>query len=263
MEYQLILSEDGIDYVLLTKDRLDDALRIQADTMFHENIAIGVGMFEELGAPEEMQLVFKEVVKDGISIIALDSDTKEIAGVVFNKMHAKERKNLNKIIRLFYLKIPLKEGEEDALESFVNENIKHRPCIELIRFLNNLESRVNFFDKYDTDAMLEIFYIATDAKYRRRGIGLGLTKCSLKLMKMLKNGEIEKVSMGGEIVLKNAIPNVAIAIFTSNYSIRIGEKMGGEFLVELLYEDYIVNGNKMSEKIDSNHKRAALVAFKV
>ncbi|XP_014611834.1 PREDICTED: uncharacterized protein LOC106791019 isoform X1 [Polistes canadensis] len=246
MECQLILREGGIDYVLLTKDRLEDALRIQANTMVHENIAIGLGMFEEPGAPEEMQLIFKEVVKDGISIIALDSDTKEMAGVVFNKMH-----------------IPLKEGDEDALGRYVNKNIKHRSCIELIRFLNNFESKVNIFEKYDTDAILEMFYIATDKKYRRRGIGLGLTKSSFALGKMLQKGEIKKVSMGGEIVLENAIPNIAIAIYSSNYSIRIGEKLRGECLAELLYEDYTFNGKKMSERIDSNHKRVTLIAFKL
>ncbi|KAI4480566.1 hypothetical protein M0804_010119 [Polistes exclamans] len=260
MESQLILRESGIDYVLLTKDRLEDALRIQANTMVHENIAIGLGMFEEPGAPEEMQLIFKEVVKDGISIIALDSDTKEMAGVVFNKMHAR---NLDEIIRFFYLKIPLKEGDEDALGRYVNKNIKHRSCIELIRFLNNFESKVNIFEKYDTDAILEMFYIATDTKYRRRGIGLGLTKSSFALGKMLQKGEIKKVSMGGQIVLENAIPNIAIAIYSSNYSIRIGEKLGGECLAELLYEDYTFNGKKMSERIDSNHKRVTLIAFKL
>ncbi|XP_015188938.1 PREDICTED: uncharacterized protein LOC107073047 [Polistes dominula] len=246
MESQLILQESGIDYVLLTKDKLDDALRIQASTMVHENIAIGMGMFEEPGAPEEMQLIFKEVVKDGISIIALESETKEMTGVIFNKMH-----------------IPLKEGEEDELGKFVNQNIKHSSCIELTRFLNNFESTVNLFEKYETDAILEMFYIAVDTKYRKRGIGLGLTKSSLTLGKMLQKGEIQKISMGGDIVLKNAMPNVAIAVYSSNYSIRIGEKLGGEFLAELLYEDYTVNGKKMSERIDSNHKRVILVAFKL
>lgn len=88
MGTQLIRRENGIDYVLLTRDRLEDALSVQASTMANENIAIGLGMFEESGAPEEMQLIFREVVKDGVSIIAIDVDTNEIAGVIFNKMHA-------------------------------------------------------------------------------------------------------------------------------------------------------------------------------
>ncbi|KAL2728090.1 uncharacterized protein V1477_017366 [Vespula maculifrons] len=208
METQLIRRENGIDYVLLTNDRLEEALRIQASTMADENIAIGLGMFEESGAPEEMQLIFREVVKDGVSIIALDSDTNEMAGV---------------------------------------------------------ESKVNIFEKYNVDAMMEMFYLGTDTKYRGRGIGKILTECTLKLGKMLQNGEIKKVSMVPDetIVLEAAIPKVVIAVYTSNYSIRIGEKLNGEFLVNVFYEDFIINGKKMSERIGSNHKRVALVAYKL
>nr|KAF7427135.1 hypothetical protein H0235_006829 [Vespula pensylvanica] len=241
METQLIRQENGIDYVLLTNNRLEEALRIQASTMADENIAIGLDMFEESGAPEEMQLIFREVVKDGVSIIALDSDTNEMAG------------------------IPLKDGEEDAFESFMEKNIKHRSCIELINFLNNVESKVNIFEKYNVDAMMEMFYLGTDTKYRGRGIGKILTECTLKLGKMLQNGEIKKVSMVTDetIVLEAAIPKVVIAVYTSNYSIRIGEKLNGEFLVNVFYEDFIINGKKMSERIGSNHKRVALVAYKL
>lgn len=88
---QLIASHDAIEYRILTKERLEDALRVQASTMVNENIAIGVRMFEEVGAAEEMQLVFREVVKDGISIIAVDTGTGEVVGVCFNKMHASIR----------------------------------------------------------------------------------------------------------------------------------------------------------------------------
>ncbi|KAL2726712.1 hypothetical protein V1478_006990 [Vespula squamosa] len=241
METQLIRRENGIDYVLLTNNKLEDALRIQASTMANENIAIGLDMFEESGAPEEMQLIFREVVKDGVSIIALNSDTNEMAG------------------------IPLKDGEKDALESFVEKNIKHRSCIELINFLNNVESKVNIFEKYNVDAMLEMFYLGTDTKYRGRGIGKVLTECTLKLGKMLQNGEIKKVSMVADesIVLESAIPKVAIAVYTSNYSIRIGETLNGEFLANVFYEDFIIKGKKMSERINSDHKRVALVAFKL
>ncbi|XP_035722275.1 uncharacterized protein LOC118441672 [Vespa mandarinia] len=248
METQLIHRENGIDYVLLTSNRLEDALRIQANTMANENIAIGLDMFEESGAAEEMQLIFREVVKDGVSIIALDSETNEIAGVIFNKIH-----------------ISLKDGEKDALESFIEKNIKHRSCIELINFLDKVESKVNIFEKYNVDAILEMFYLGTDTKYRGRGIGMLLTECTLKLGKMLQNGEIKKVSMvaNERIVLEAAIPKVAIAVYTSNYSIRIAEKLNGEFLANAFYEDFIINGKKMSERIDSNHKKVALVAYKL
>ena len=81
-------SDDELNYKLLTRDKVEGALAIQAQTMKQENLAIGLGMFEEDGAPEEMLLVFKEVIKDGTTLIAVDKKTNELAAVAFNKLHA-------------------------------------------------------------------------------------------------------------------------------------------------------------------------------
>lgn len=75
-----------IRFRLLSGDRLEDALAVQRQSMRHECIAIGVGMFEEPGAPEEMQLVFREVAKDGCTVIAVDPSDRVVA-VAFNKLH--------------------------------------------------------------------------------------------------------------------------------------------------------------------------------
>ncbi|KAK2585365.1 hypothetical protein KPH14_010042 [Odynerus spinipes] len=234
----LVASYGAIEYTMLTKERLEDALRVQASTMLSENIAIGVGMFEEAGAPEEMQLVFREVVKDGISIIAVDTSTGEVVGVGFNKIH-----------------IPLKDGEEDALASFVENNIKHRSCHELINFLNDIESKVNFFERYNADAVMEIFYIATDSRYRGRGIGSRLMESCLEVGKKLQSGEIKKVLMSEEIVYECAVPKAAFAVCTTNFTHRIAEKLNFEALAEVRYMDCTIKGRKLSERIDNNHEK--------
>lgn len=76
-----------IEFRLLSKDRIEDALTVQWQSMRQECIAIGVGMFEDPGAPEEMQLVFREVIKDGCTVIAVDRSDHVVA-VAFNKLHA-------------------------------------------------------------------------------------------------------------------------------------------------------------------------------
>lgn len=78
--------DDELEYKLLTRDKVEDALAIQAETMKQENLAIGLGMFEEDGAPEEMNLLFREVIKDGMTLIAVDKRTDEVAAVAFNKL---------------------------------------------------------------------------------------------------------------------------------------------------------------------------------
>ena len=77
-----------LEYKLLTRDKVQEALAVQAETMKQECLALGLGMFEENGAPEEMLLVFKEIMKDGATIIAVDKETDQLAAVAFNKIHA-------------------------------------------------------------------------------------------------------------------------------------------------------------------------------
>lgn len=74
-----------IEYRILSKDWLEDALAVQQQSMRHECIAIGMGMYEEPGAAEEMKLVFREVVKDGCTLIAVDQSDRVVA-VAFNKL---------------------------------------------------------------------------------------------------------------------------------------------------------------------------------
>lgn len=80
-------SDDELEYKLLTRDKVEDVLAIQAETMKQENLAIGLGMFEDDGAPEEMNLLFREVIKDGMTLIAVDKKTDQVAAVAFNKLH--------------------------------------------------------------------------------------------------------------------------------------------------------------------------------
>lgn len=75
-----------IEFRILSKDRIENALTVQWQSMRQECIAIGVGMFEDPGAPEEMQLVFREVIKDGCTVIAVDRSDRVVA-VAFNKLH--------------------------------------------------------------------------------------------------------------------------------------------------------------------------------
>lgn len=76
-----------IEYMILPEDRTEDALRVQQKSMKQENIAIGLGIYEEEGAAEAMSMVFREVIKDGCSIIAVDVKSDQVVAVSFAKLH--------------------------------------------------------------------------------------------------------------------------------------------------------------------------------
>ncbi|KAG7212620.1 hypothetical protein KM043_012909 [Ampulex compressa] len=235
----------GIEYRLLTEDRIEDVIRIQQESMKQECIAMGVGMYDEAGAADEMQLIFREVIKDGMTIVAVDLKTGETAGVSFNKLHIRP-----------------KNGERDPLDLFIENNVKHRACLNLLEFLDHVESSVDIFSRYGAYAMMAIFYIGVSPGYLGRGIGSAITKASLELGRGLLNGEMKRTPIGRTIVPEvPALPEVAFGTFASNYSQSIAEKLGFESLAEFWYEDYLYGGKKMSERIGPIHKTARLAAL--
>ncbi|XP_071574893.1 uncharacterized protein [Temnothorax nylanderi] len=98
----------ALEFRMLTKDRIEDVLTVQQYSMRQECIAIGMGMYEDPGAPEEMQLVFREVIKDGCTVIAVDRSDRVVA-VAFNKLHIEsrvdvfEKYNARSAMEIFYI----------------------------------------------------------------------------------------------------------------------------------------------------------------
>ncbi|XP_076300506.1 uncharacterized protein LOC143218861 isoform X2 [Lasioglossum baleicum] len=180
-----------LEYKLLTKDKIQEAMQLQAETMKQECLAIGLGMFEEPGAPEEIQLLFKEILKDGATIIAVDKDTDELAAVAFNKIHARPR-----------------EDVKDELEVFIEENLKKTSCQELVKFLGDVETSVDIFEKYDADGAMELFYIGTNPKFQGRGIGSEMVKKCIEFARGLLNGTMKRCSIdnGGNESTEKSVP---------------------------------------------------------
>ncbi|XP_043796788.1 uncharacterized protein LOC122717105 [Apis laboriosa] len=237
--------DDELEYKLLTRDKVEDTLAIQAETMKQENLAIGLGMFEEDGAPEEMNLLFKEVIKDGMTLIAVDKKTDEVAAVAFNKLHAKPRKD-----------------EKNELDTFIEENLKHQTCRKLIKFLDDIDN-VDIFERYNTNGAMEVFYLGTNPRYQGRGIGRQMMQRCIEFGRGLLNGTRRRTSIDGIILEQSVTPKIIFGVFASNYSQRIADKLGFDVLQEVRYDDYVSNGRKMSERIGSVHKTARLQILKL
>ncbi|XP_014486176.1 PREDICTED: uncharacterized protein LOC106750373 [Dinoponera quadriceps] len=236
----------GTEYRILSGDRLEDALAVQQMSMHHECVAIGMGMYEEPGAAEEMKLVLREVAKDGCTVIAVDRSDRVVA-VAFNK-----------------LCVPTKPGETDPLQVFINNNIKHRPCRDFFDFLGDVESRVDIFQRYNARGAMEIFYLGTDPRYRGRGIGQQIVNMSLTLARGLHARKLKQICVGkSPIVNEHVRPEVIFAAVASTISQRIAEKLNFETLFEARYEDYVRGGKKMSERIGPRHQTIRLVAHKL
>ncbi|XP_017887391.1 uncharacterized protein LOC108629305 isoform X1 [Ceratina calcarata] len=239
-------SEDGLDYKLLTRDQVEAALAIQRETMHQENLAIGVGMFEEEGAPEEMTLLFREVIKDGCTLIAVDTKSNTLAAVAFNKIHARPR-----------------EGQRDELEIFIEGNLKLRTSQGLVKFLDDIESSVDIFERYKASTAMELFYLGTNPQYQGRGIGRKMVHKCIDFARGLSKGTTRRISIDGGALDLDAPPELIFGVFASNFSQRIADKVGFETLHEIRYDDYVFDGKTMAQRIGSDHKTAKFQALKL
>ncbi|CAK9818130.1 hypothetical protein ANTPLA_LOCUS9642 [Anthophora plagiata] len=233
-----LIPDDQLEYKLLTQEKIQEALNLQARTMLQENLAIGLGMFEEAGAPEEMRTVFKEVIKDGVTLIAVDKRTNELAAA------------------------RPKPGEKDEMEVFVEENLKHRSTRQLVKFVGDIESSVDIFHKYNVHGAMELFYLGTNPRYQGRGIGLKMVEKCIELGRELSSGSMRRYSFDDDPVEQHTRPELIYGVFASNYSQRIADKLGLQPLNEVRYEDFTFAGKKMSERIGDLHKTARLQVLK-
>lgn len=116
-----------------------------------------------------------------------------------------------------------------------------------------VESKVNIYEKYNTCAAMEIFYIGTDPNYCGFRIGQGLVTASLTFARELRTSNTEN----------KIIPDVAFGIFTSNYSQRIAEVLKFDWLETVWYSDFTYWSKTMAERIGDEHKSAKLGALRL
>ncbi|XP_034944980.1 uncharacterized protein [Chelonus insularis] len=235
MSFKIASPEKNIEYRLLTEDKLESALEVQQKSMYYENVAKGVGIYEEEGAAEVMKVIFREVVKDNCTIVAIDTNTDQVVGVSFNKLH-----------------VPIATDVSNIFNEVVNNHVKQRSALALIQFLDDIESKVNLFERYNTQAAMEIFYVGTDPDYCGRRIGHGIVSASLELARGLQRYQNNPDQI---------VPGVAFGVFTSNYSQKIAESFHFEWLETVWYSDCEYWGKTMAERIGDEHKTAKLGAL--
>lgn len=126
--------------------------------------------------------------------------------------------------------------------SIITPPLSHDP-------LRQIESSVDLYEQFGCSHALEVFYIGVDSRYRRYGIAQKLMHTSLE--------------MARQIARERGLPEpeIAYAVFTSNYSQALAEKFGFEWLYGVKYDDYeCYDGKMLADRIGGVHQSAKLAA---
>ncbi|XP_035722272.1 uncharacterized protein LOC118441670 isoform X1 [Vespa mandarinia] len=244
-------TEDGvIEFESMTEDTLSGALDVIRKSLFiHESVCKGVELMTEPGAAEELIELCLNAAKDGVSIVAIDVESGEVVGALFNKIQVAGCPTDKSVFELF------------------SENCKYKSSKALVDFMIDVDSRVNLFKHYNTKYILELMFLATLPNYGKRRIGELLISSTLEMARELKRGKSVKipVTINNNNCIKNndIIPTLVSSILTSNYSKKICMKLGFETLLERNFDQYEFNGKKFNDRIDEEHWTFFLVAKRI
>lgn len=194
-------------------------------------------------AQAELAKLSREILLDGVSVIAVDISKDLVVGFAFNKIQVAEA-----------------VGEKSFFEKFRDTQCISREAFALMDFMIYVDGQFNLFDHYGANTAMELTFLGVLEEYQKRGIGLALCEVSLEIAGRLKNGQhLELLNLS----LRDKRPQFVCAMFTSNYSYNVGFKAGFESLYTALYDSFEFDGKKYSEKLPLEHKCTLLCAKKL
>ncbi|KAL0872071.1 hypothetical protein ABMA27_004497 [Loxostege sticticalis] len=237
-------SEDGKYRIeMLTAATFPGALQVIREAFCQdEAVSIGCEVNKNPVAAEELLELCADAALDGVSLVAVATDTGEVVAVAFNKLQVAASDS----------------SEKPFFEIFAEERCTQESSKSLIQFMANVDGRCNLFQKYGIDCSLEIMFLATQREHRKRRLGELLCKYSIDVAKKLKNGPLSKPTvqdLGPKYSnmkprsVTNLHPKICQAIWTAEPTQKIGKKLNFTVHLVVSMEEFVYDGKTYAERI--------------
>lgn len=199
--------------------------------------ATGVNKCEQ--AQTDLCVLCLETAKDGISVLARDKATREIVGFLFNK-----------------IQFPAENSNEPSyFEYFRDNKCLSKSSKALMNYMIEMDSKVDVFEKYKINCLVELMFIGVIPKYENRGIGTKLGEISVMIAKGLKEGKYTELLADN---IRDKIPQLVAALWTSRFSRKVGKNLDFTTLHEESYENFTYEGKTFASRIGDAHPTSTL-----
>nr|XP_040228774.2 uncharacterized protein LOC120953135 [Anopheles coluzzii] len=222
----------------------DQSMEVLRKSFFQQEIVcIGSEVNLTPQAQKDLEQLCLDVADGGVSLIARDTDTDTIVGVSFN-----------------VLQTPSSPEDGNYFEQFRDTKCTTDSSRALMQYMITMDAKVNLFERFRVDCLLEIMFLATLPSYAGHGIATRLVEESVQLAKQLKCGKV--VPTGGDersgtVVAKQ--PQLVSALFTSRISQRVGEKVGFTVINQVPHAEFVYRGQTFSDRAGPEHPFSTLV----
>ncbi|CAK1556154.1 unnamed protein product [Leptosia nina] len=220
----------------------------------NEYVCIGCGINKNAAAAEELLELCADAALDGVSLVAVASDTGEVVAVTFNKIQVQTSS----------------ASEKAFFEIFAEERCKEAASRSLIQFMANVDSRCNLFEKYGVDCSLEIMFLATLREHRGLHLARHLCKISIELAKKIRHGPIAPITVQdlgpkySMLVVRKPIasyPKICQAIWTSAGSQKVGKALKFTVHLTVPLSEFVFDGKTYSERIGNESALCEVAAI--
>ncbi|KAJ8713386.1 hypothetical protein PYW07_013756 [Mythimna separata] len=208
-----------------------------------EVTCIGYEVDKDPQSIEELLELCANAALDGLSLVAVATDTGEVVATVFCNLQEK----------------PTPESTEKTFfEIFTEERCKRPSSKAMMDFMVQLDAKCNYFDRYGVDCLCEIMFLGTKPQHRQKGLAKLLTKTAVELSKKFKEGPIAPLTIADlgpnyafmkprKPVTKP--PQLCTALWSAVGSKRCGAILGFTVLEEISYGALIYDGRPCSDRV--------------
>ncbi|CAH2091292.1 unnamed protein product [Euphydryas editha] len=254
MEYHL--TADGKYRIeSLTPATFPGALKVIREAFCQdEAVSIGAEVNKSPEAAEELLELCADAALDGVSLVAVDVNTKEVVAATFNKIQVKTSD----------------PSEKSFFEIFADERCTQASSRSLIQFMADVDERCNLFEKYKVDCSLEIMFIATLREHRRQKLATFLIKHSIDVARRMKDDPIAPIrveDLGSKYSHLNnrkpldTYPKICQAIWTGEGTQKIGKLLNFKVHLTVPFSEFIFDGKTYSERIGDEAAFCQVVAL--
>ncbi|KAJ8713382.1 hypothetical protein PYW07_013752 [Mythimna separata] len=194
-------------------------------------------------AVEELLELCADAALDGLSLVAVATDTGEVAATVFSKLQEKPTPG---------------STEKTFVEIFNEERCKRPSTKAMMDFIVDRDAKCNYFDRYDVDCFCEIMFLGTKPEHRQKGLAKLLLKTSVDVAKKFKEGPFAPLTiadLGPEYAFMKPRkpitkpPQLCSALWSSVATKKCGDSLGFTALEVFSYDDLIYNGRPCSDRL--------------
>lgn len=117
-----------------------------------------------------------------------------------------------------------------------------------MNYMIEADAKVDLFEKFGINSLLEIMFLAVLPEYGQKNIGLDLVNYSVKLARDLKSGKNVETYLTKE----QPIPQIVSALWTGRYSQKIGIKTGFKIIFAESFKTFVFRGQNFCERVGDN-----------